>query len=197
MPLFSKSEHALLQLRLHRPSTLIKYSKNGFGILTTEFTRCSWRVLVSEDLVPRAMVKVELQVGDYRGVDLDQLLAAVVRHYLGIGKEHTIKERKPQRLYITCSRGDECAFPINAVLVDAPGLRIIKFQQQIRPCSHSVAATIMASATVDLQQYQDVMHHRWLETELALQRHDLTNDSRLAIDNTSHLRIKKALGKHL
>ncbi len=43
------------------------------------------------------MGKVVLQVGEYRGADFDQLLAAVVRHNLGIGKEHKIKDRKPQR----------------------------------------------------------------------------------------------------
>ncbi len=52
------------------------------------------------------MDKVVLQVGEYRGADFDQLLTAVVRHNLGIGKEHKIKARKPQRLYISCSRGD-------------------------------------------------------------------------------------------
>ncbi len=57
MPLFSKSEHALIQLRFHRPSTQITYSKKRIWNLTTEFTGCSWRVLVSENLVPPAMEK--------------------------------------------------------------------------------------------------------------------------------------------
>ncbi len=60
--------------------------------------------------------KVVLQVGEYRGADFDQLIAAVIRHNLSIGKEHKIKGRKPQRLYISCSRGDECAFRVNALL---------------------------------------------------------------------------------
>ncbi len=46
-----------------------------------------------------------------------------------IGKEHKIKGIKPQRLYISCSRGDESAFRVNALFVSGVGLRIIKFQQ--------------------------------------------------------------------
>ncbi len=72
------------------------------------------------------MDKVVLQVGVYRGADFEQLLTAVVQHNLGIGKEHKIKARKSQRL---CSRGDECAFRVNAVLGDSVSLRIIKFQR--------------------------------------------------------------------
>ncbi len=71
------------------------------------------------------MGKVVLQVREYQGADFDQLLAAVARHNLGIGKGHKIKDRKPQRLYISCTRGDECAFRVNAVLIDGVGLRII------------------------------------------------------------------------
>ncbi len=67
------------------------------------------------------MDKVVLQVGKYRGADFDQLIAAVVRHNLSIGKEHKIRDRKPQRLYISCSSGDECAFRVNALLVSAVG----------------------------------------------------------------------------
>ncbi len=72
------------------------------------------------------MYKVVLQVG---GADFEQLLAAVVQNDLGIGKEHKIKALKPQRLYISYSRGDECSFRFNAVLVVGAGLRIIKFEQ--------------------------------------------------------------------
>ncbi len=80
-------------------------------------------------LLPHAMDKAFLQVGEYRGADFDQLIAAVVRHNLSIGKEHKIKGRKPQRLYISCSRGDERDFRVNSLLVSGVGLRIIKFQQ--------------------------------------------------------------------
>ncbi len=74
---------------------------------------------------PQAIV----QVGEYRGADFNQLAcAAVARHNLGIGKGHKIKDWKPHRLYIRCSRGDECAFLVNALLVDGVGLRILKFQ---------------------------------------------------------------------
>ncbi len=34
-----------------------------------------------------------LQVGEYRGVDFDQLLDAVIGHNRGIDKEHRIPER--------------------------------------------------------------------------------------------------------
>ncbi len=50
------------------------------------------------------MDKVVLQVGEYRGADFDQLIAAVVRHNLGIGREHKSKDRKLRRLYISCRR---------------------------------------------------------------------------------------------
>ncbi len=49
------------------------------------------------------MEKVVMQVGEYRGANFDQLLAAVVRHNLSIGKEHKIEGQKPQRLYLVCS----------------------------------------------------------------------------------------------
>ncbi len=75
------------------------------------------------------MNKVALQVGEFRGADFEQLLNAVFQHNLGIGKEHKIKARKLKRLCISRSRGDECAFRVNAVLFDAVSLRIIKFQQ--------------------------------------------------------------------
>ncbi len=43
-----------------------------------------------------------------------------------LGRGHKIKDPKPHRLYIRCSRGDECAFRVNALLVDGVGLRILK-----------------------------------------------------------------------
>ncbi len=75
------------------------------------------------------MDEVVLQAGEYRGSNFDHLLAAVVRHNLGVGKEHKIKDRKPQSLYISCSRGDKCDFRVNIFLVNGAGRRIIKFQQ--------------------------------------------------------------------
>ncbi len=101
-----------------------------FRYLTAECTRCSWPVWVSADLLPSAVGIVVLQVCEYRGADFDELLATVVRHNLGIGKEHKVKDRKPQRFYISCSLGDECAFRVNAALSDGVGLRVVKFQQQ-------------------------------------------------------------------
>ncbi len=44
------------------------------------------------DLFPQAMHKVVLKVGEYRGADFDNLLAAVARHNLGIEKGHKIKD---------------------------------------------------------------------------------------------------------
>ncbi len=59
------------------------------------------------------------------------MLNVVVQHNLGIGKDHKIKGRKPERLYISCSRGDQCVFRVNAVLVDGLGLHITKFQEHL------------------------------------------------------------------
>ncbi len=75
------------------------------------------------------MDKAVLQVGDYRVEDFDQLLRAVAHHNLGIGTGLKIKDRKPQRLYISCSPGEECGFRVNALLVDGVGLRMTKFQE--------------------------------------------------------------------
>ncbi len=47
-------------------------SKFWFWHLTAEMTRCSWWDMVSVDLLPQAMDKVGLQVGEYRGADFDQ-----------------------------------------------------------------------------------------------------------------------------
>ncbi len=101
---------------------------NFISNLTAEITRCSCCFLVSADLLPQAKDKAVLQVAEYRGADLDELFGAVSRHNLGIVKGHKTKNRKPQRLYINCSRGEKCVFRINALLVDGVGLRIIKFQ---------------------------------------------------------------------
>ncbi len=40
-----------------------------------------------------------------------------------------IKDRKPQRLYISCSRGEECAFRVNVHLVDSEGPCVMKIQE--------------------------------------------------------------------
>ncbi len=40
----------------------------------------------------QAIDKVVLQVGEYRGADFNQLLAAVARHNLGIWEGHKIKD---------------------------------------------------------------------------------------------------------
>ncbi len=71
------------------------------------------------------MDTVWLQVVNYLDAYFEQLVMAVVRHNEGISQEHRIKYEKLQRISIVCSRGDKCAFRVNAVLLaDGPGLRV-------------------------------------------------------------------------
>ncbi len=78
--------------------------------------------------MPQAKHKLVLKVGEYLGADLDQPLAAVASHKLGIGKGHKGKDRKPQSMYFCCSWGEESAFHAYALLTDGVGLRVIKSQ---------------------------------------------------------------------
>ncbi len=71
-----------------------------------------------------------LEVRDHLGADFDKLLAAVVRYNLCNGKEHRIDKRDSKRIRVKCSRGKECSFAVNAVLlVNGQGLRITRFEK--------------------------------------------------------------------
>lgn len=95
------------------------------------FWICPQIFLIFDPILHRIMTStiatenMTLEVGEHRGANFQNLIAVVVHHSRDIGKEHKIRQRKSQRVYICFIRGDWYSCLVNFVLLlDGKVLRV-------------------------------------------------------------------------